>query len=236
MTKIYVTNYEEDTALAFENKIINYIKPYIEEHMADWNWHQSEFDFITDTTLRDRLADEFISARYIYKMLEGMKADDWLLQAQIRIQILSYASIYEAVIHHLLFEDFKKRSEVVGLTEFNMKKVISIPAKKLAQLESALEHDGKSIIPTYEGTGRTDVTKVRFDKKAECAFQLGLIEEWLKDELVEIYEARNAIHIHAEIRKSLDYQLELSKTAYRRMRPFVDQIRSKLPEIAKENI
>lgn len=222
--------------MAFEDKIINYIKPYVEEHMADWDWHQSEFNFITDTTLRDRLADEFISARYIYKMLEGMKADDWLLQAQIRIQILSYASIYEAVIHHLLFEDFKKRSEVVGLTEFNMKKVISIPANKLAQLESVLEHDGKSIIPTYEGIGRTDVTKVRFDKKAKCAFQLGLIEEWLKDELVEIYEARNAIHIHAEIRKSLDYQLELSKTAYRRMRPFIDQIRAKLPEIAKENV
>lgn len=223
-------------ALAFEDKIINYIRLYVEEHMASWDWHQSEFDFITDTTLRDRLADEFISARYIYKMLEGMKADDWLLQAQIRIQILSYASIYEAVIHHLLFEDFKKRSEVVGLTEFNMKKVISIPANKLAKLESALEHDGRSIIPTYEGIGRTDVTKVRFDKKAECACQLGLIEEWLKDELIEIYEARNAIHIHAEIRKNLDYQLKLSKTAYRRMRPFVDQIRAKLSEIDKENV
>ncbi|ELA7922261.1 MULTISPECIES: hypothetical protein [Vibrio] len=222
--------------MAFEENTINYIKSYVEEHMADWDWHQGEFDFITDDTLRDRLADEFISARYIYKMLEGMKADDWLLQAQIRIQILSYASIYEAVIHHLLFDDFKRRQEVVGLTEFNMKKVISIPTAKLEQLESALEHDGKAIIPTYEGIGRTDVTKVRFDKKAECAFKLGLIEEWLKDELVEIYEARNAIHIHAEIRKSLDYQLELSKTAYRRMRPFVDQIRANLPQIPKENV
>lgn len=220
--------------MAFEDNTINYIKSYIEEHMADWDWHQSEFNFITDTTLRDRLADEFISARYIYKMLEGMKADDWLLQAQIRIQILSYASIYEAVIHHLLFDEFKKRSEVISLTEFNMKKVISIPATKLEQLKSALEHNGKEIIPTYEGIGRTDVTKVRFDKKAECAFNLGLIEEWLKDELIEIYEARNAIHIHAEIRKSLDYQLELSKTAYLRMRPFVDQIRANLAHIAKQ--
>lgn len=65
---------------------------------------------------------------------------------------------------------------------------------------------------------------------------MGLIEEWLKDELIEIYEARNAIHIHAEIRKSLDYQLELSKNAYRRMRPFIDQIRHNLSSIAKENV
>ncbi|MGF1888097.1 hypothetical protein L4D13_18385 [Photobacterium profundum] len=222
--------------MAFEQNTLNYIKSYLDEHMADWGWHQSEFDFITDETLRDRLADEFISARYIYKMLEGMAADSWLFQAQIRVQILSYASIYEAVIHHLLFEDFKKRSEVMGLTEFKMKKLISIPVSKLSQLEAALEHNGKRIIPTYEGIGKTDVTKVRFDKKAECACQLGLIEEWLKDEIIEIYEARNAIHIHAEIRKSLDYQLELSKNAYRRMRPFVDQIKVSLPTIQKENV
>jgi hypothetical protein len=87
-----------------------------------------------------------------------------------------------------------------------------------------LDHDGKKIIPTYEAIGRTDESKVRFDKKAECAEALGLIEGWLKDELVEFYEARNAIHIHAEIRKSLDYQLDLSKRAYLRMQPFKDQL------------
>jgi hypothetical protein len=51
-----------------------------------------------------------------------------------------------------------------------------------------------------------------------------LIDDWLKDEIIEFYEARNAIHIHAEIRKSLDYQLDLSKRAYRRMEPFIEQI------------
>jgi hypothetical protein len=69
---------------------------------------------------------------------------------------------------------------------------------------------------------------VRFDKKAECATTLGLIEPWLRDELIEFYEARNAIHIHAEIRKSLDYQLDLSKRAYWRMQPFKEQIMAAL--------
>ncbi|WP_201049432.1 hypothetical protein [Aliivibrio fischeri] len=91
-------------------------------------------------------------------------------------------------------------------------------------MEKELEHDGKTIIPTYIGVGHTDITKVRFDSKAKCAFKLGLIDEWLKDEIIEFYEARNAIHIHAEIRKSLDYQLDLSKRAYRRMEPFIEQI------------
>jgi hypothetical protein len=98
----------------------------------------------------------------------------------------------------------------------------------MTALAKHLQHDGKPIIPTYEGVGKTDESKVRFDRKAECAFSLGLIEEWLRDEIIEFYEARNAIHIHAEIRKSFDYQLDLSKRAYLRLQPFREQVRSKL--------
>lgn len=83
-------------------------------------------------------------------------------------------------------------------------------------------------MPTYEFVGRTDELKVRFDRKAECACQLGFVDGWLRDELVEFYEARNAIYIHAEIRKSLDYQIDLSRRAYWRMEPFQQQISTKL--------
>ena len=51
-----------------------------------------------------------------------------------------------------------------------------------------------------------------------------MIEPWLRDELIEFYDARNAIHIHAEIRKSLNYQLDLSRRAYLRMQPFKEQL------------
>lgn len=217
--------------MAFEEQTKLAVNDYLKSHLADWEWHQNRFDFITDETLRDRLADEFISTRYVYKVLEGMAADSWLLRAQIRLQVLSYASIYEAVIHHVLFENLASNPDVKALTEYKTKKVISIPADKKAMLAAALSHIGKDIIPTYEDVGNTDITKVRFDRKAECAEKLGLIETKLKDDIIEFYEARNAIHIHAEIKKSLDYQLELSKRAYQRMEPFVDQLRVNLPKV-----
>lgn len=217
--------------MAFEEQTKLAVNDYLKSHLADWEWHQNRFDFITDETLRDRLADEFISTRYVYKVLEGMAADSWLLRAQIRLQVLSYASIYEAVIHHVLFENLASNPDVKALTEYKTKKVISIPAGKKAMLAAALSHIGKDIIPTYEDVGNTDITKVRFDRKAECAEKLGLIETKLKDDIIEFYEARNAIHIHAEIKKSLDYQLELSKRAYQRMEPFVDQLRVNLPKV-----
>ncbi len=210
--------------MAFEKSVKDQITQYISAHVADETWHVSYFDFIGEANLAKRLGEEFISTRFIYKLLEGLEADDWLLRAQIRNQVLSYASIYEAVIHHILFDMLSTELAVIGLTEYPTKNELSIPQASMALLEKHLEHDGKKIIPTYKAIGRTDESKVRFDKKAECATNLGLIEPWLKDELIEFYEARNAIHIHAEIRKSLDYQLDLSKRAYLRMQPFKEQI------------
>jgi len=214
--------------MAFDGGVKNQITAYIGAHLADEAWHVDYFDFVGAPTLAKRLGEEFISTRYLYKLLEGLEADGWLMRAQIRLQVMSYASIYEAVIHHVLFNRLSFEQDVISLTEFPTKKRVSIPAASLAELEKHLRHDGKKIIPTYEAVGRTDETKVRFDKKAECAAELGLIEHWLKDELIEFYEARNAIHIHAEIRKSLDYQLDLSKRAYLRMQPFKEQMSAAL--------
>lgn len=209
--------------MAFNADTKQEITRYVTAHIGDEAWHRAYFDFIGDQSLAQRLGEEFISTRFMYKMLEGVEADGWLLRAQIRVQILSYASIYEAVLHHALFETFHGNPAVTALTEFPTKKRISIPAASIAVLQQHLQHDGKAIIPTYEAVGKTDESKVRFDSKAACACSLGLVEEWLRDELIEFYEARNTIHIHAEIRKSMQYQLDLSRRAYMRMQPFKEQ-------------
>ncbi|KQS03570.1 hypothetical protein ASG11_04290 [Sphingomonas sp. Leaf357] len=210
--------------MAFDADVRRAVDEYTRGHLPPEAWHLSYFDFIDDVHLARRLGEEFMSARVIYKMLEGLGADDWLQRAQVRSQILSYASIYEASIHHILFVNLAREADVLKLTEFPTKKQISIPTATMQLLERHLEHDGKKIIPTYEGVGQTEESKVRFDRKAECACALGLIEPWLKEELVEFYEARNSIHIHAEIKKSLNYELDLSKRAYMRLQPFKDQI------------
>lgn len=50
----------------------------------------------------------------------------------------------------------------------------------------------------------------------------------LTSEIIEIYSYRNGIHIIAERRKGINYELELSRKAYRRMEPFLEQIKEKL--------
>lgn len=210
--------------MAFDPDIRQAVENYTRTHLPSEDWHLSYFNFIDDVGLARRLGEEFMSARIIYKLLEGLGADGWLQRAQIRSQVLSYASIYEASIHHILFVNLSADPAVLALTEFPMTKRISIPAASMDALNRHLEHEGRAIIPTYQGIGRTDESKVRFDRKAECACALGMFEPWLKDELIEFYEARNSIHIHAEIRKSLSYELDLSRRAYMRLEPFKEQV------------
>ena len=58
----------------------------------------------------------------------------------------------------------------------------------------------------------------------------------LTSEIIEIYSYRNGIHIVAERRKGINYELELSRKAYRRMRLFIDQIKEKLVDDGKISI
>ncbi len=210
--------------MTFAPEIKSAIEKYSTAHIADIGWHIKFFSFVQNDKIAKRLGEEFFSARVLYKILTGMQAENWMQRAQIRGQIFSYASIYEAVIHHLLFGRLAAEPQVVALKQFPTKKLISIPKRHEAILQQYLSHDGKKVIPTFETTGHTDESKVRFDRKAECAVELGFIKKALCDDLVEVYEARNAIHIHAEIKKSLVYQIDLSKKAYKRMQPFRDQV------------
>jgi hypothetical protein len=214
--------------LPFDKKVRDEINAYVTRDIADEAWHNDFFRFISDPKLAARLAEEFISARWLYKILEGLSVTKWMLRTQVRAQIFSYASIYEAAIHHLLFVDFASDDRVIALQQQLGRTDISIPATKMELLKKHLNHGGSPIIVTKETSKKIKTSKIRFDKKAECARDIGLIDNALCLELVEFYEARNSIHIHAEIRKSMKYQMDLSWRAYRRMQLFKEQVESAL--------
>lgn len=237
--------------MPFEKEIKDSIMTYCQRDLPDDSWYEKAFDFIKDSTLKARLISEFKNARFVYKIFEGLAAEDELLLAEVKMQVLMYASVYEATIHYVLFDEYYKNNPIVkSMLTQNVNKPFSIPASKLTAINNLLFHDGKTIIPYFATTQKRDITKVRFDEKCIAAFQLGISTEIpeqsdptadvLADikqlpgmptfcaELIRIYEMRNAIHLHAELKKEIDYHLVLSKIAYRRMQPFLQQIKAKL--------
>lgn len=224
--------------------IKNAIYTYCNNHLADESWYEEEFEFIQDEYLRKRLVEEFRATRFAYKIYEGIEAKDENLIFEIRHQILSYATIYEAVLHYVLYNYYETAKQFIELLYHDAPAKISIPSNKLTELNSLLEHNGESIIPYHMQRRKKKDAEVRFDEKCRVAEKLGLIHKFVNEdgekidlpsEIIEIFGYRNAIHLVAEQRKNINYELALSKLAYRRMRPFIDQIKDKL-KIDKKGI
>ncbi len=217
---------------------------YCNNHLADEAWYNEEFEFIEDEPLRKRLVEEFKGIRFAYKLYEGIEAKDENLIFEIRHQIFSYATIYEAVIHSVLYTYYKDTPEFHKLQYHVVPARIDIPEAKLAALKRELTHNGEEIFTYHRQERKKDDAQIRFDDKCKTAEEIGLLHSFINNdgieidltsEIIEIYGYRNAIHLVAEQRKGIEYELELSKRAYRRMRPFIDQIKAKL-KIDKKGI
>ena len=228
--------------MAFSEEIKKEINDYCNKHLATDPWYEIEFSFIKDIKLKNRIISEFKAIRFAYKLYEGIGATDTNLMFEVRNQILAYASIYEAVIENVLDTYYSDTNEYTSLMCCELLTKISIPQKKKNELQDALSHDGKEIIPCYYKRKTKEKTKIRFDDKCDAAKKLGLIHKFtnsegvevdLPSELIEIYSYRNGIHIIAEQRKQINYELNLSKRAYRRMKPFIQQLKEKLKQDQK---
>lgn len=228
--------------MPLEKGIIEDIKNYCESHLPENNWYENEFNFISDDNLRKRIIQEFKAIRFAYKLYEGIQAEEENLIFQVRNQILSYASIYEAIIEYVLTTYYNATKEYDELMHHCIPVQISIPKEKQSQLEDILSHDGKKIVPFHFARKKKEKSKIRFEDKCNTAKDMGLIHSFtdtsgnkveLPEEIKEIYSFRNGIHLIAEQKKRISYELELSKKAYRRMRPFIDQIKIKLKKDGK---
>ncbi len=193
---------------------------------GDLEWHVDYFDFVSDPDLRRRVGQEFYAARFLYKLWEGLRVgEDWAQQAQVQLQVQQYASIYEALIHHLLFVEAAGAPEVDALAEYQALVARPLPGHLMAKIRALDSEDAEEIVGAVHKTRRTDQSKIRFDAKVGAAVSLGMIDEDLGREIKGFYTARNYIHIHAELRqKDLDWQIAFARDAYRRLHPFKAQV------------
>lgn len=193
---------------------------------GDLAWHVEYFDFISDTALRDRLGQEFYAARYLYKLWEALRIDEpWAEHAQIQLQVQQYASIYEASIHHLLFVESIGEPAVERLYEYRSLVERKLPGHIMDRIRSLDAEDSAEIVGAVRAVRRTQESKIRFDSKVQAAIELGILTADLGREIGGFYTARNYIHIHAELRQGdFEWQIAFARDAYRRLRPFKDQV------------
>ena len=223
--------------MAFSETLKNAINDYCNNPLADESWYENKFEFIEDGDLRKRLIEEFKSIRFAYKLYEGLEAKNENLIFEVRYQILAYASIYEAVIHYVLYNYYQNTTEFHNMQYHTVPTRMSFSEKQMEDVKRILSKPDEDLMIYHLQERKKDETQVRFDDKCRAAEALGLINVFTNEqkdtinlpaEIIEIYSYRNAIHLVAEQRKGIKYELELSKKAYRRMQPFIDQIIDRL--------
>lgn len=218
---------------SLKNKVYSYCK----NHLPDKNWYDGEFAFIEDDAIRKRIIEEFKGIRFAYKLYEGLAATEENRIFEVRHQILAYASIYEAIIHYVLYKYYQDTKEFHNMLYHIVPTRMSFCAKQMTEVKKILSLQNEQIYIYHNQERKKDELQVRFDDKCKTAESLGLLKKVrnnrgeeidLPSDIIEIYGYRNAIHLVAERRKGIQYELDLSKKAYMRMKPFVDQIKAGL--------
>lgn len=207
-------------------EVLNYCKRDLPN---DFEWYRNEFDFVTDNDLQEELAKAFYSSRYIYKLMEGLAISGNELHAHLKFQIMQYASIYEAVINYLLLNRYKEHASVQAIQLHKSYRPIAALAAP-----TKLTYEGNDTFICLYKDAKTPWTSIPFQDKVNAASDIGLIDEQLGEEIKEFYRLRNAVHIETAARRGINYEVEEAKLAYRRMRPFIDQIKEKIALEAAE--
>ena len=165
-----------------------------------------------------------MSARYIYKIGEALQASKEKLFPFIKFQITQYASIYEAVIVHMLWTKYRNSQEVNDLEyHFAYKEAGKFPKGMSLQNDK-----GEALHLCVQRKEKTISHSIKFNDKVDCAVKIGFIRKTVGEDIKEFYRIRNAIHLETAVNRLIAYELSQSVLAYKRMKPFVDDIKTHL--------
>lgn len=206
--------------MSLDQNIRDQIQSYCTKDLpGDLDWHINKFHFIDDNELRDRLGRAFYAARYMSKLMEALYVKENELHPFVKFQVMQYASIYEAVITHLLWNKFKNNPEVTALQTHKAYK----PVSALSSL-TYIEYNHEQIFTCIYKDEKTPKNSIPFGDKVDCGVRIGFIDRKYADDIKNIYTLRNLTHIETEAKKQIDIELEHSKLGYWRMQPFLTNI------------
>lgn len=206
----------------------NLIDAYCKRDLpGDIDWHISQFHFIDNLELRNRLGRAFYSGRYIGKLMEALSPMDGDMHPFVKFQIMQYASIYEAVIVHLLWRKFENHSEVLALQTHKAYKPIRAFASP-----TNMTYDGLEVHACLYKDAKTPRNSIPFRDKVDCAVRIGFVDPAYSEDIKETYALRNLAHIETEASRQIEVELEHARTSYWRMKPFLETISNFLREAA----
>jgi hypothetical protein len=209
--------------IPLDPSLVYTISEYYHRDIGTYSSYLQRFDFIGDQDLRERLAQEFYVARYAAKLQEALAFDknSFELLGHLKLQIIQYAGIYEAVISYLLLNKLATHPSVQKLGK-------RIEYKKVNALAGStqIQHNGEEVFLCRQASLQEPWVYVRFEDKLKAAKEIGFLTDSIATTILETYKLLHSVHIEKAVRDEIEFEMEQCKQAYLVMQDFTNGIKT----------
>jgi len=178
-------------------------------------WFFEKFNFINDdNSLKKHLAEAFYQARFMEKTRGTLRLKGVANDGFIKIQIILYASIYEALIDYAL-EKNKSNSFVENILRKKDYAVVSA-----LSILTTLSYKDDSDSPSYkvytckERVRNQNLKEIQFKDRLEAAISINFVQSTQKDEIELLYKSRNQVHLTTAAKNDFKPNSAHSSKAY----------------------
>lgn len=137
----------------------------------------------------------------------------------IKLQIIEYASICEALLNYTILKFFKEEFE----NEFASNEFNDISNSISSRLKMSFE--GQEVFICKKKSQKASITHCSNPQKAEFAISKGILSLSTKDSYCKLYDLRNNAHILKATANNYYPKITESKSAYELVYAFILEIR-----------
>ncbi|MBA1254776.1 hypothetical protein G7021_19160 [Pseudomonas carnis] len=164
---------------------------------------EQDFKHVADNELRKALAETLYGARWLYKLGLALLANGDEQSAHVRVQVIDYASICEALLADM---------------------IVQAHAKGVLAGDQHTFFDVRKKSPMNWGADpRTSIHKTTFEWRIIVSQESGIIDSSLATSLHTIRNHRNTVHLTLKIREGVAYYAGMARRAHTAMRVLISQ-------------
>lgn len=201
---------------------------YVSAHLIDEPGVRNGFSFIHEADLVDLIVLELRSARYIYRLMEMLDLKDTFSHPFCKFQVVQYAGVFEAAIDHLVFDrkyaNTKLASEVENLRS-KMESHETLAAVSGLAANARLSVAGVEAQIAIVKKSRKPRINIRFEERLAACNELGLVDDKLSAEILDIYKKRHSVHLSAKLKSAITIELSDGKRGFRRINGFCENVK-----------
>lgn len=184
------------------------------------DWFNNYFSFLDNSKLEKYLGEAYYQARFLYKLMSGLRLPVAKYRPFVRFQIIQYASICEALLEAAIESFYKSEFR----DKYSIKQMVKCPG--ILSNSAQITFDGKNVYLCKQKKVKANIKRERSDHKSDFAVQHKIISPSTKKQFDSLYASRNNIHILKAAENNYTPTLKEAKMAFELMRMFVSDVKT----------